>query len=124
MTALLIAIGTLAIILIGIAILLQMISIEDALGFIGRAVAALVLMILALCILRGLWVRVIVPWLSSAFEFLKALMGWFVIAILGVIALLFFGGVVIRRTGRYLPLRRDPLTGDGNEIHDSEEEND
>lgn len=43
MTELLTAIGTLAIILIGIAILLQIASVEDAIGFIGRAVAALVL---------------------------------------------------------------------------------
>ena len=124
MTELLTAIGTLAIILIGIAILLQIASVEDALGFIGRAVAALVLMILALCILKGLWVRVIGPWLSSAFEFLKTLMGWFVITVLGVIVLLFVGRVVLRRFGRCLPLRRNPLTGDGYEIHDSKEEKD
>lgn len=124
MTELLTAISTLAIILIGIAILLQIASVEDALGFIGRAVAALVLMILALCILKGLWVRVIGPWLFSAFEFLKTLMGWFVVTVLGVIALLIVGRVVSRRFARYLPLRRDPLTGDGYEIHDSKEEKD
>ena len=124
MTELLTAIGTLAIILIGIAILLQIASAEDALGFIGRAVAALVLLILALCILKDLWVGVMVPWLSSAFEFLKTLMGWLVTTVLGVIALLFVGRVVLRRFARYLPLRRDPLTGDGYEIHDSKEEKD
>jgi len=124
MTELLTVIGTLAIILIGIAILLQLTSVEDALLFIGRAVAALVLMILALCIMKSLWVGVMVPWLSAAFDFLKTLMGWFVITILGVIAFLFVGRVVVRRFARYLPLRRDPLTGDGYEIHDSEEEND
>ena len=124
MAELLTAIGTLAVILVGIAILLQIASVEDALGVLWRAVVALVLMILALCILKSLWFGVMVPWLSAAFQFLKALMGWFVITILGVIALLFVGRVVIRRAGRYLPLRRDPLTGDGYEIHDSEKEND
>lgn len=124
MTELLIAMGALAVILIGIAILLQIASVEDALGFIGRAVAALMLMILALCILKGLWVGVMVPWLSAAFEFLKTLIGWFVITILVVIALLFVGRVVLRRFARYLPLRRDPLTGEGYEIHDSKEEKD
>ena len=124
MAELLTAIGTLAIILIGIAILLQIVSIEQAFGFIGRAVAALVLMIVALCILKGLWVRVIGPWLSSAFAFLTTLMGWFVIAILGVIALLMVGRVVLRRVERYPTLRRDPQTGDGYEIRDSTEEKD
>jgi hypothetical protein len=124
MIELLTAIGTLAVILIGVAIMLQLTSVEDAVGFIGRAVAAFVLMIVALCILKGLWVGVIVPWLSSALGFLTTLTMWFVIAILGVIALLFVGRVVLRRFGRYLPLRRNPLTGDGYEIHDSKEEQD
>ena len=121
MTELLTAIGTLAIIVIGIAILLQITAVEDALSFIGRAVAALVLMILALCILKGLWVGVIVPWLSAAFEFLKTLIGWFVVTVIGVIALLMVGRVVLRRAVRYLTLRRDPQTGDGYEIHDSKD---
>jgi hypothetical protein len=124
MTEMLTAIGVLAIILIGIAILLQVTSIEDGLGLIGRAVAALVLMMLALCILKGLWVGVMVPWLSAAFEFLKTLLGWIVIAIMGVIAFLIVGRVVLRRAGRYLTLRRDPLIGDGYEIHDYKNEQD
>jgi hypothetical protein len=118
------AIGTLALILIGIAIMLQLTSVEDAIGFVGRAVAALVLTVLALCILKGLWLGVFVPWLSSAFAFLTSLMVWFVIATLGVITLLFIGPVVLRRVRRYLPLRRDPLRGDGYEIHDAREEKD
>ena len=124
MTELLTAIGTLGIVLVGIALLLQLISVEDAIGYIGRAVAALLLMIVALCILKVLWVGAMVPWLSSAFKFLTTLMVWFVIAILGVIALLTVGRVVLRRVGRYLTLRRDPQTGDGYEIHDSQEEKD
>jgi len=124
MIELLTAIGTLALILIGVAILLRLTSVEDAFGFIGRAVAALVLMTFALCILKGLWVDVIVPWLSSAFRFLMTLMGWFGIAILGVVVLSTVGRVVLKRFGRYLPLRRDPLTGDGYETHGAKEEKD
>jgi hypothetical protein len=114
--------GTLAMVLVGIAIMLQLATAQDATLFIGRGVAAVVLMVLALCILKGLWVGVIVPWLSSAFAFLTALMGWFVIATL--IALLFIGPAVLRRFGRYLPLRRDPLKGEGYEVHDTKEEKD
>jgi hypothetical protein len=121
MTELLTAIGTLAIILIGIAILLQITSVEDALSFIGRSVGALVLTILALCILKGIWVGVMVPWLSAALEFLKALIGWFVVTVIGVTALLIVGRVVVRRAVRYLTLRRDPQTGEGNEINDSKD---
>jgi hypothetical protein len=124
MTELLTAIGTLGIVLVGIALLLQLISVEDAIGYIGRAVAALLLMIVAFCILKVLWVSAMVPWLSSAFAILTTLMGWFVIVILGVIALLIVGRVVLRRAGRHLTLRRNPLTGDGYEIHDSTEEKD
>jgi hypothetical protein len=121
MTQLLTVIGTLAIILIGIAVLLQITSIEDALSFIGRAVGALVLTILALCILKSIWVGVMVPWLSAALAFLKALIGWFVVTVIGVTALLIVGRVVVRRARRYLTLRRDPQTGDGYEIHDSKD---
>jgi hypothetical protein len=124
MTELLTLIGTLGIILIGIAILLQIVSVEEVSGFMGRAAMALVFTLVALCILKCLWVGVMVPWLSFAFDFLKTLVGWFVIAILGVIALLIVGRVVLRRAGRYLPLRRSPLTGDGYETHDSKEERD
>jgi hypothetical protein len=124
MTELLTAIGTLGIVLIGIALILQLISVEDALGFVGRAVAAAVLMIMALCILERLWVGVMVPWLSSALGFLTTLMEWLVIVILGVIVLSLLGRVVVRRVGRHLPLRRNPLTGDGYETHDSQEERD
>ena len=52
MTELLTAIGTLVIVLVGIAMLLQLISVEDAIGCIGRALAALILVIFALCILK------------------------------------------------------------------------
>jgi hypothetical protein len=124
MTELLTAIGMLGIVLIGIALILQLISVEDALGFVGRAVAAAVLMIMALCILGRLWIGVMVPWLSSALGFLTTLMEWFVIVILGVIVLSLLGRLVMKRVGRYLPLRRNPLTGDGYETHDSQEERD
>jgi hypothetical protein len=124
MTELFTAIGTLGIVLIGIALILQLISVEDALSFIGRAVAAVVLLILALCILKHLWVGVMVPWLFSALGFLTTLMEWFVIVILGVIVLFSVGRIVLRRIGRHLPLRRDPLRGDGYEIHDAREEKD
>ena len=76
MTGLLTAIGTLAIILSGIVILLQIISIEEVLSFIGRAAMVLLLMLVALCILKGFWVGVMSPWLSAAFEFLRTLLGW------------------------------------------------
>ena len=124
MTELLTAIGMLGIVLIGVALILQLISVEDALGFVGRAVTAAVLMIVALCILERLWIGVIVPWLSSTLRFLTTLMEWLVIVILGVIVLSLLGRVVVRRVGRYLPLRRNPQTGDGYEINDSQEEKD
>jgi hypothetical protein len=124
MTELLTVIGTLGIVLIGIALILQLISVEDALGFIGRAVATAVLMITALCILERLWVVVMVPWLSSTLGFLSTLLVWFVIVLMGVIVLSLLGRVVMRRVGRHLPQRRNPLTGDSYEIHDSQEERD
>ena len=58
------------------------------------------------------------------FKLLTSFVLWLVVAILGVVALLTVGRVVVRRFGRYLPLRRDPLNGDGYEIHDSQEERD
>ena len=121
---LLTSIGTLAIILIGIAILLQITSVEQVFGVMGRSVVAFVLALVALSILKGLWVGVMVPWLSAAFEFLKTLMGWIVITILGVIAFLIVGRVVLRRAGRYLTLRRDPQTGDGYDSDDSKDAKD
>lgn len=124
MSEFLILLGTLAITLIGVAVLVHMVSLEDAFVFIGRGAAALVLMLIALCMLRGLWLGVMVPWLSAVFAFLKTVIEWLVIAILGFIALSLIGRIVLRRTGRYLPLRRDPQNGDSYAIHDSQEERD
>jgi hypothetical protein len=124
MTALLAAVGTLAVILIGMAVLLQMISIEDVLRNIGRAMTAILLTILALCILRSLWLCTIVPELSASFEFVKSLAEWLIVAMVGAIVLLTVGRVVFRRFSRYLPLRRDPLRGDRYEIHDAKEKRD
>jgi hypothetical protein len=124
MNELLTAIGMLAVILTAVAIMLRIVSVEDAGVFVGRAEAAVVLMILALCILKGLWIQVIAPWLSSALGFLIALMGWFVIGILGVIALLFVGRLALGRFGRYLPLLRNPLKGNRYDTHGSHEERD
>jgi hypothetical protein len=122
MTELLTAIGTLSTILVGIALLLQIISIEEILGFIVRAAMVLVLMLVALCLLKSLWVGVMIPWLSATFEFLRALIEWLVVTILGLIAVSLIGRVVLRRAGRNLTLRRDPQIGDeygGNDCKDT-----
>ncbi len=121
MTELMISIGTLAIILIGVAIMLQLISVEDAFGFIGRVVAVSVIALVALCILKVLWVGLLIPWLSTTFKFLMTLAAWCVTAIVAVILVSSVGRVVLRRFGRHLSLRSDPLKGDAYEIHDSKE---
>jgi len=122
MSELLTAIGTLATILVGIAILLQIISIETVLACIGRAAMVLVLMLVALCVLKGFWIGVMIPWLSATFEFLRAPIEWLVVTILSLIAVSLIGRVVLRRAGRYLPLRRDPQIRDDYEIHNSKED--
>jgi hypothetical protein len=121
MAELLTLVGTLAIILIGIAILLQMISVEEVCGFTGRAVMVFVLTLVVLCILKGLWLGVMIPWLSAAFESLKTLIEWLFVTTVCLIILLLVGRVVLRRFGRYLTLRRDPQTGDGYDINDSKD---
>jgi uncharacterized BrkB/YihY/UPF0761 family membrane protein len=121
MVELLTSIATLGIILIGIAILLQVTSIEDLLSLIGRAVAVLVLVVLALCILKYLWICAMVPWLSAAFESLLTLIGWLLVTIVGLIALSLVSRAVLRRFGRHLTLRRDPQTGDVYDNNDSKD---
>src|SRR5216684_1850589 len=121
MVELLTLIGTLAIILVGIAILLQMTSVEDVLRFIGRAVMVFVLMLVVLCILKGLWLGVIVPWLSTAFESFKKLIEWLLVILVGLITLLLVGRLALRRFGRHLTLRRDPQTGDSYGINGSKD---
>ena len=97
MTALLSSIGTLATILISIAILLRITSVKEVGSFIGRAVMALLLMLVALCILKDLWVGVMIPRFSAAFEFLRTLIGWLLVAIVGLLALALVGRLFFRR---------------------------
>ena len=124
MAELLTLIGALAMVLAGIAILLQMTSVEKVFGFMGRAVMALVLMLIMLCIVRRFWLGVFVPWLSAAFESLKTLIGWLLLIIVCLIALSLVGRIAIRRFARRLTLRRDPQNGVGYDLNDSKDAND
>lgn len=112
----------LAIALIGIAIMLQIISVEEVFNFVFRAAMVIVLMFVVLCTLKGLWLGAVLPWLSTAFESLKTLIEWFLLVIVGFIAVLLIGRLALRRFGRYLTLRRDPQTGVGYDINDSQDE--
>ena len=100
MTALLSSIGTLAILLIGIFILLQIGTIKEVFGFVGRAVMVLLLTLVALCILKRLWADVMFPWLSAALKSLKTLTGWLLVTAVGLFALAFVCRFAFRRFGR------------------------
>jgi hypothetical protein len=119
MAELLTLIGMLAIILVGIAIMLQITTVEDVLGFMGCAAMVFVLLLVAVCILRGLWLGVMIPWLSAAFESLKTLIEWLLFTVVGLIALSLVVRLVLLGVRRYLTLRRDPQTGDGYDSDDS-----
>jgi len=123
MTELLTLTGTLAIILIGIAILLQITSAEDVSRLIGRASAMLMLMLVALFILKSLWVGLVIPWLSAGFEVLKTLIEWVFVTMAGLIVLSLVGRVALRQTGRYLARRSNPQTGDVYAFNDSKDTN-
>jgi hypothetical protein len=121
MAELLTLIAPLAITLIGIAIMLQIVSVEEVFAFVFRAVVVIVLAFAVLCILRALWLGAVLPWLLAAFEFFMKLVESVFLIILGFIALLLVARLVLRRIGRYLTLRRDPQTGDGYGINDSQD---
>lgn len=121
MAELLTLIGALAMILAAIAILLQIISVQEIFGFLGRCLAMFVLMLVLLCILKSFWLGVMVPWLSSVFEFFKTLIGWLLLSIVGLIALSLVARFALRQLGRQLTLRRDPQTGVRYGIKDSKD---
>jgi hypothetical protein len=121
MAELLTSIGTLAIILVGIAILVQITSVEEVIRFIGRAVVVCVLAHVMLCILNGFWLGVLVPSLSAAFESFKTMIGWLLVAIVGLVALSLVGRLALRRFERLLTLRRDPQTGDGYDVSNTKD---
>ena len=121
MVELLTLIATLAIIMVGIAVVLQITSIEEIFRFIGRAVAVVTLMLVVLCVLKAFWIGVISPWLSAAFESVKTLMGWLLVIIVSLIVLSFVGRLALSLFVRHLTLRRDPQTGDGYGINDSKD---
>jgi uncharacterized membrane protein (UPF0182 family) len=124
MAELLISIGALAIILIGIAIILQIISVEEVCALVGRAVMVFVLMLVALCILGGLWLGVMIPWLSAAFEALKTLIEWLLVIIIGLVVLLFVARLALSRFVGHLTLRRDPQIGEDYDINDCKDTKD
>jgi cell division protein FtsW (lipid II flippase) len=79
------------------------------------------LILVVLCILKGLWLGAVLPWFFVAFASLKTLVEWLFLIIVSFIALLLIGRLVLRRFGRYLTLRRDPQTGDGYDINDPQD---
>ena len=121
MAELLILIATLAIVLIGVALIVQSIAVEDVVRFIGRAFVVVVLMLVVLCILKGVWLGVVIPYLSAAFVSLKTFFGWFLPIAICLVFLLLVGRLALRHFGRYLTLRRDPQIGDGYDINDSKD---
>ena len=121
MAELLTSIGALVMILAGIAILLQIISVQEIFGFLGRCLAIFVLLLMLLCILKGLWLGVVIPWLSAAFEFFKTLIEWLLLSTVGLIALSLVARLDLRCLGRQLTLRRDPQDGGRYGINDSKD---
>jgi hypothetical protein len=121
MAELLKLIGAIVMILVGIAILLQIISVQEVFGFLGRCLALFALMLVLLCILKGFWLGVMVPWLSAAFEFLKTLIEWLLLSTVGLVVLSLVAQLALRQLGRQLTLRRDPQTGVRHGINDSKD---
>jgi hypothetical protein len=121
MLELLTVIGALAVILIGIAVVLRVISFDEALSSVGRAVLAFAVLLVMLGILKALWFGLMIPWFLSAVECLKRLLKWLLVIAIGLITVSFVVRIVLRRFGRYLTLRRDPQTGDGYDLNDSED---
>ena len=121
MAELLTLIGALVMILVGIAILLQIISVQEIFGFLGRCLATFVLMLVLLCILKGFWLGVMIPWLSAAFEFFKTLIEWLLLSTVVLVPLLLVARFALRQLGRQLTLRRDPQTGVRYGINDSKD---
>ena len=121
MAELLTLIGALVVILAGIAILLQIISVQEIFGFLGRCLAVFVLLLMLLCILKGFLFGVMIPWLSAAFQFSKTLIEWLLLSTVGLIALSLLARLALRQLGRQLTLRRDPQTGVRYGINDSKD---
>jgi hypothetical protein len=121
MTELLTLIGALVMIPAGIAILLQIISVKEVFGLLGRCLAVFVFMLVLLCILKSFWLGVMVPWLFGAFKFFKTLVGWLLLGTVGLIVLSLVARFALRQLGRPLTLRRDPQTGVGYGIDDSKD---
>lgn len=90
------AIAALAIVLVGMAVIVRLISLQDALKMIGRVVLLLLLALIAICLVHSLFVGVIRPWLVSSVHFLGVALGWTLVAVV-VVGTLFLIGYVLRR---------------------------
>lgn len=121
MTELLTLIGAFVMILAGIAILLQIISVQEIFGFLGRCLAVFVFMLVLLCILKGFWLGVMVPRLSAAFQFSETLIEWLLLSTVALVALPLLARLALRQLGRQLTLRRDPQNGVSYGINDSKD---
>jgi len=75
------AVCVLGIVIIGVLLMTQVITIQQAVSVLGRALVLVVSSLVALCIVRSLLLTVIVPWL----RWLKALVGWLAIIIVAII---------------------------------------
>ncbi len=77
------AICVLWIVIVGMLIIIQAIAFGQVINAIGRLLLFVTAAMVAACVLRMLFVSVVVPWLVS----LKALVSWLALAALAIIAL-------------------------------------
>ena len=87
------AVCALGIVIIGVLLITQVITIQQALSAMGRALVLLVGSLFALCIVRSLLLTVIVSWLRS----LKALVGWLAIIAVAIILIALVFEIIRKR---------------------------
>ena len=87
----------LALVVSGMAVMLQVVSPGDAAKYLARGVIALLMGGIAICMLRTLILRVIMPSVLSGLAALRSITGWILLALLIFAALLALLHVIHKR---------------------------
>ena len=85
-------VAVLVVLLVGVAVILQVVTLSDAAAYIGRALAAFVFTVIALCVLKAILLQTL-PSLISAFAALRRMVGW-LLAVVVLSGLIFLFGTV------------------------------
>jgi hypothetical protein len=102
------AVCMLAVVIVGLLVMTQAISVQELRAGIGRVLLTALIMLIALCVLKGFLLPILTSWVVA----LKHMTGWLVIIVLAIIAAMLLLRMLVSNFQKWLSARGSHDGGD------------